>query len=142
MLKPTLLLVEDEEDDVFFFKRTLEKSGASFSIHRASNGAEAIEFIRKCASTDLLPQIIFLDLKMPVLNGFDFLDWLQKQNLASAIPTVVLSGSEQQKDIDRARQLGATDYLVKPIRVFDLNRVLRDVLGFTGVVPVTAGVKP
>jgi len=142
MLKPTLLLVEDEEDDVFFFKRTLEKSGAAFSIHRASNGAEAIEFIRKSAGADSLPQIVFLDLKMPVLNGFDVLTWLQKQTFSASIPMIVLSGSEQQKDIERARQLGATDYLVKPIRVSDLNRVLRDVLGFSGAPPMAAGATP
>jgi CheY-like chemotaxis protein len=123
VLNPILLLVEDD-DDVFFFKRTLSKSGKAFSFHHAPNGSAAIEFIRNAANPELLPQIIFLDLKMPVLNGFDVLDWMQKQRFPRAVPVVILSGSEQQNDMDRARLMGAIDYLVKPVRENDLIRLL------------------
>jgi len=134
--KPTLLLIEDEEDDAFFFRRTFNKSGAAFSVCHVSNGAAAMDYLREAASANSLPRIIFLDLKMPVLNGFDVLSWMQKQAFPAAVPVVVLSGSEQQNDKDRARELGATAYMVKPVAVADFNRILRE------VIPEPAGTAP
>jgi CheY-like chemotaxis protein len=126
--KPILLLVEDEEDDAFFFARTFEQSGADFTVHHVSNGAEAIEFLKKPAVPASFPRIIFLDLKMPISNGFDVLAWMQKQTFPVPIPVVVLSGSEQQNDKDRARALGAADYLVKPLATADFDRVLKKII--------------
>jgi CheY-like chemotaxis protein len=126
---PILLLVEDSEDDAFFFRRSLEKSGMACSVHHATNGAEAVEFLRKAGSSgeQNLPHVIFLDLKMPVLNGFEVLDWIRTQPFASAMQVVVLSGSEHPDDRQRAAELGATDYLVKPVKVSDFHRFLEDV---------------
>ena len=64
---------------------------------------------------------------MPVLNGFEVLDWLQTQTFSNQMRVVVLSGSEHQSDKDRAALLGATDYLVKPVSTSDLDRFLRDI---------------
>jgi len=126
---PTLLLVEDSEDDAFFFKRTLKKSGVTCELHHVINGAEAIEFLQNAASgePEKLPYAIFLDLKMPVLNGFEFLEWKRTQNFSSNIHVIVLSGSDYAPDIERAAGLGASDYLVKPLKVEDLYRYLRDI---------------
>lgn len=127
--KPSVLLVEDSEDDAFFFKRTLQKSGHTCVLHRANNGAEAVEFLQTASTSgsEALPHVIFLDLKMPVLNGFEVLDWLRQQSFASQVRVIVLSGSEQQNDKDRAAELGASDYLVKPVRTGDLDRFLKDI---------------
>ena len=122
--KPVLLLVEDDQDDVYFFERALMKSGAPYAIHHAEDGSAAINFVQKALAEDYLPEIVFLDLKMPVLNGFDVLDWMKRQTFPRPIPVVVLSGSEQPHDKERARQLGAIDYLVKPIKPEDLVRLL------------------
>jgi CheY-like chemotaxis protein len=126
---PSLLLVEDSEDDAFFFRRTLEKSGASCLLHHVLNGAEAVEFLQASGSggNPPLPYAIFLDLKMPVLNGFEVLEWMRTQTFPAPIQVIVLSGSEHQDDRARASDLGATDYLVKPVRVKDLHRFLHDV---------------
>lgn len=127
--KPSLLLVEDSEDDAYFFKRTLQKSGLNCALHRAANGAEAVDFLQSASAkaSPEFPQVMFLDLKMPVLNGFEVLDWLRQQTFADQMRVVVLSGSEHQHDKERAAQLGASDYLVKPIQTGDLNRFLKDV---------------
>jgi CheY-like chemotaxis protein len=127
--KSKLLLVEDSEDDVYFFKRTLQKSGLTCAVHRVANGAEAIDFLRNTSTSSSaeLPRVIFLDLKMPVLNGFEVLDWLQTQPFTPRMRVIVLSGSEHQNDKTRAAQMGATGYLVKPVTISDLNRFLRDV---------------
>jgi CheY-like chemotaxis protein len=126
---PSILLVEDSEDDAFFFKRTLEKSGITCSLHHVCDGAQAVEFLRNALRSDerSLPQTIFLDLKMPVLNGFEVLGWMKTQAFPPSTQVVVLSGSEHPNDKDRAARLGATDYLVKPVKVADLHRLLQDV---------------
>jgi CheY-like chemotaxis protein len=121
---PTVLLVEDDENDVYFFNRRIKQSGLPFQVHRAADGRAAIEFLRSAKASHSLPQAVFLDLKLPVMNGFDVLAWMQKQKFPVPVPAIVLSGSDQQRDMDRAGQLGATDYIVKPIRVADLERFL------------------
>jgi CheY-like chemotaxis protein len=124
---PALLLVEDSEDDAFFFRRAFQKSGAACSLHHVTNGAQAIEFLESASSCDdrNFPFLIFLDLKMPVMNGFEFLEWVRTQTFRCAPQVVVLSGSEHQEDKTRAAQLGATDYLVKPVRAEDIQRFLQ-----------------
>ena len=125
----TLLLVEDSDDDAYFFKRALQKSGAACSLSHVTNGAEAVDFLQNATTSGPkeLPMAIFLDLKMPVLNGFEFLEWMRTQTFASRIHVIVLSGSDYPEDKERVAKLGATDYLVKPVRVEDLHRYLRDV---------------
>ncbi|HUD49325.1 MAG TPA: response regulator [Candidatus Baltobacteraceae bacterium] len=142
MQKQNLLLVEDSEDDAFLFIRTFEKSGTAFGVHHVPNGAEAIEYLRAAAGSDSLPRIVLLDLKMPMVNGFDVLKWLQKQTFSSKVPVVVVSGSVQQEDKDRASQLGAADYLVKPVTVADLRRLLTPVSSDSkDPAPSEAGIK-
>jgi CheY-like chemotaxis protein len=75
---------------------------------------------------------------MPVLNGFEVLKWLRTQTFSSPVHVLVLSGSEQQADKERAFQLGAEEYLVKPVTVEDLQRVLGHVCGATTDAGVSA----
>jgi len=124
---PKILLVEDSEDDAYFFNRTLQRSGVTCAVHHVENGAEAVEFLAKASQSDSgeLPPVMFLDLKMPLLNGFEVLEWLQTQSFRSSIQVIVLSGSEHDADKTRAAELGAADYLVKPVRVGDFHRLLK-----------------
>jgi CheY-like chemotaxis protein len=127
--RPTLLLVEDSDDDAYFFMRAFEKSGAACLLCHVTNGAEAVDFLedaRKSKPQDL-PSVIFLDLKMPLLNGFEFLEWMRTQTFPFSIQVIVLSGSDYPEDKDRAARLGATDYLVKPVKAEDLRRYLQEV---------------
>jgi CheY-like chemotaxis protein len=128
MVTKDLLLVEDSEDDAFFFERTFQESRNSFALHHVQNGAEAIDFLKKAETSNSLPKIVFLDLKMPVLNGFEVLTWLQKQKFAKDLPVVVLSGSSHEADKTKASDLGARDYLVKPLTVENLNRLLKQMV--------------
>ena len=98
-------------------------------VHRVANGAEAIDFLLSSSISNFqeLPKVMFLDLKMPVLNGFEVLDWLQTQTFTSKMRVIVLSGSEHDHDKARAAQMGATDYLVKPVTISDFHRFLADV---------------
>jgi len=134
LTKANLLLVEDSEDDAYFFRRTLQKSRLECVVHHSTNGAEAIDYLQKISASDpeAIPRVMFLDLKMPVLNGFEVLDWLRNQDFAGKMQVIVLSGSEHQSDKERAARLGAKDYLIKPVTTVDLHRFLQ------GVCPVTA----
>ena len=132
-----LLLVEDDEDDAFLFAHTLEKSGLLCSLSHVTDGRLAVEFLQKAAESGdkRLPQTIFLDLKMPVFNGFEFLDWIRKQSFSPSVRVIVLSGSEHETDKQRAAQLGASAYLVKPVKVSDLQRLLHDICSAGNGVP-------
>jgi CheY-like chemotaxis protein len=107
-----ILLVEDTEDDAFFFRRALKKTGIKCEFVQAWNGESAIAMLK--AIQGQYP-LIFLDLKMPHMDGYEVLEWVQKQTFKSKLHIIVLSGSGTAKDAAKARRLGASDYVVKPI---------------------------
>jgi CheY-like chemotaxis protein len=126
--EPSVLLVEDSPDDAYFFNRALRLACVPCSVTHVSNGREAVNLLVVANATGAkLPDVIFLDLKMPVMSGFDVLEWLQQQSFASGLKVFVLSGSNQQDDRVRAQALGASGYLVKPICSEDLSDRLRAV---------------
>lgn len=113
---PFVFLAEDSPDDSFFFERALAKAKVNCSLLRAENGKVAIEMLgRERASSGVWPTLIFLDLKMPVMSGFEVLEWLRLSEVEPFPTVIVLSGSNDHDDIERALTLGAADYLVKPI---------------------------
>jgi CheY-like chemotaxis protein len=114
--QPLVFLAEDSEDDAFFFRRALLKANVGCALLRAENGKVAIEMLgREAAPSGHRPILIFLDLKMPVMSGFEVLEWLRFSGIDPLPKVIVLSGSNDHDDIERALSLGATDYLVKPI---------------------------
>jgi two-component system response regulator len=116
---PTLLVAEDDENDFLFLGLALTKANFVIDLRRVSNGDQAIEYLageNHFADRDAhpLPQLILLDLKMPNADGFDVLIWLRNHDTLKNLPAVVLSNSDNPGDIQQARALGATAYLVKP----------------------------
>jgi CheY-like chemotaxis protein len=114
-----MIIAEDSEDDVFFFRRALEKSGLTTELIVAHNGEEAVKHLAKCdpaLNSDCLPlpNLLLLDLNMPLLNGFDVLAWLKNRPQFNALPVVVFSSSNLEADVLRAKELGADEYAVKP----------------------------
>jgi len=113
------LLVEDTETDAWFIKRALE-SVPDAHLERVKDGQEAMDYLEGNEPyTDRkrypLPDIILLDLKMPRVDGFQFLKWRREKasEEIALVPVVVLSGSNLDKDIREAYTLGANRYLVK-----------------------------
>jgi CheY-like chemotaxis protein len=72
-----------------------------------------------------LPDVVVLDLKMPLMNGLEVLEWIRNESRRPAIPVVMLSGSGLEKDVEEAYRLGADGYFQKPQSVAALNQVLR-----------------
>jgi CheY-like chemotaxis protein len=114
----SLLLVEDSEDDLFFFRRLFAKTGITAALAVATDGQQAINHLaRAMAATNgsqpIMPQLIFLDLKLPLKTGFEVLEWIRKQPELSHVVVVILSSSGEQRDVTKAFELGAQGYLVK-----------------------------
>jgi CheY-like chemotaxis protein len=111
------LLVEDNEDDVFFMERAFRQAGMHNPLHVVHNGEEAINYLsgqNGFANREQypLPDMVFLDLKMPGVNGFEVLKWMREQHLN--MPVAVLTSSPEEIDRKRAKELGADCYLLKP----------------------------
>ena len=120
-LNPRVLLAEDSDDDAYFFERAIRKSGVQCSFVRARNGKIATDLLREAAGKAEIFDLLFLDLKMPVMSGFEVLEWLRSAGLKNVPRVLVLSGSNDHSDRLRAVELGAADYIVKPIAVNDLR---------------------
>jgi CheY-like chemotaxis protein len=113
------LLVEDDPNDVFLMQRAFRKANLAFALHVARDGQEAIEYLTHQgqfadATRFPVPNLILLDLKMPRKNGFETLAWLRQQPGLKRIVALVFSSSREIADINRAYDLGANSYLVKP----------------------------
>jgi CheY-like chemotaxis protein len=114
--KPLLLLVEDSEDDAFFFRDALRRAKLEHELVHVADGHAAVDYLAAAIRGEARrPDLVFLDLKLPGLNGFDVLTWLAGQSPDPALTVFVLSGSEHPTDVARATALGAAGYYVKPI---------------------------
>jgi CheY-like chemotaxis protein len=122
------LLVEDSDDDAYFFARAARQLSAAPEIKRLQDGRTAVNFLQRLqtdAAADFeRPDLIFLDLKLPNFTGFDLLEWLNDNHSELGIPIVVLSGSDHPADVARAKALNASDYLVKPVGRGQLQSLL------------------
>lgn len=115
----TLLWVEDDPDDLLLGERALVKAGFE-KLQITRDGEKAISYLSGMGEfADRrrfpLPSLVLLDLKLPKKSGFEVLSWLRGAEGLKRIPVVVLTSSQERHDIDRAFDLGANAYLVKPV---------------------------
>jgi CheY-like chemotaxis protein len=113
----TILLVEDDHNDVLLIKRAFEKVKIANPIIVMNDGEEAISYLagREPYVERALPMLVLLDLKLPRKSGHEVLEWLRQQQTLKRLPVVVLTASSESSDINRAYDLGANSYLVKPV---------------------------
>jgi CheY-like chemotaxis protein len=115
----TILLVEDDANDVYFMKRAARKAGILDSLHVAQDGQEAMDYLEglgEYANRERfpLPCLVLLDLKLPRVMGFEVLKWMRQQPALRSTIVIVLTSSDLRADVDLAYRLGANSYLVKP----------------------------
>ena len=130
----TILLVEDDENDVFFVQRAMKNAGVLNPIQIASDGQQAIDYFQgtgKFADREEfpLPYLVLLDLKLPRVMGLDVLKWIRQQPGVAAI-VVILSSSKEEADVTTAYRLGANGYLVKPAEASQLNDMAKSIKDF------------
>ena len=114
-----ILLVDDNEDDVFLMERALQAAQISNPVRILEDGREAINYLAghgQYADREKfpLPAIVFLDLKLPFKSGHEVLQWIRSQPQLETLVVVVLTSSNEPSDLKRAYGLGANSYLVKP----------------------------
>jgi CheY-like chemotaxis protein len=117
----SILLAEDDENDVFFVERAFKQAQINNPLNRVCDGEDAIAYLKGdgiYAQREKypLPYLLLADLKMPRKNGFEVIQWVRQQTGLRRLPIVVLTSSREGPDIDRAYELGANTYLVKPVK--------------------------
>ena len=129
-----ILLVEDNPDDLDLAMIALRKGKVVNSIHVARDGEEALDFLF-CRgafserSFETPPKVVLLDLKLPKLTGLEVLQALRKEPRTKLLPVVVLTSSNQQRDLVESYQLGVNSYIQKPVDFTQFQKVIQD-LGF------------
>lgn len=112
----SILLADDDPNDVLLLKRALRHAGFSSPVLDVSNGMKAVEYLRsaleKGRATDV-PVLVILDMNMPMMSGSEVLAWIRGEPRLSKLPVVILSQLDNSADINRAHHLGANSYLVK-----------------------------
>lgn len=124
-----VLLVDDDKICNFITEATLNRLGVTEQIHAVLNGKEALEYINHMLTGDrLLPDVILLDLNMPLMNGFQFIESFRKLDFPKKeeIKIVVLTSSENPEDIVEVKKLGVDHYLTKPIKENKLLEILEN----------------
>src|SRR5215472_6489641 len=109
-----ILLAEDDKNDIFLMRRAFDSAGFLNPLFIVHDGQEAIHYMEgtsQFAERDKypLPGLLLLDLKMPLMDGFDVLAWLRSHHEFDTLPVVVLSSSRHKLDIDKSRELGVYD---------------------------------
>jgi CheY-like chemotaxis protein len=115
-----ILVVDDNDDDVMLVRRGFEKAGLRQRIVALPSGMDAIAYLKgdypyTDRSTYPLPDLVLLDIKMRGTDGFEVLRWIRQQWQFSDLCVVMLTSSDQIRDVNRAYQLGANSFLVKPL---------------------------
>jgi CheY-like chemotaxis protein len=126
----TILAAEDQESASVLLKLAFEAAGLPYRLVIVDDGKCAVDYLSgKPPYNDRakhpLPGMVLLDLKMPRMDGFDVLAWLRESKEFAGLPAVVLSCSSRESDIQRARELGAREYLVKPLGYWELRVMLK-----------------
>ncbi|TAN65938.1 MAG: response regulator [Methylobacter sp.] len=112
-----ILLLEDEPSDAYLVKMALKEGRVLAHLHHVVDGREGLDFLNKTEkyADAPRPDLIFLDLNMPRMSGCEFLVAIKADERFKAIPVVVLTTSDVEKDVVRSYQLGATSYITKPV---------------------------
>jgi CheY-like chemotaxis protein len=125
-----ILLAEDNADDVFLLQQAFKKAGVDSRLHLAADGAEALAYLKgegrysdRAASP--FPDVLLLDLNMPRMNGFEVLEWVRGHPQWGGLIVHVLTTSVREVDVQRAYDLRANSYVVKPSRVDELVQFVR-----------------
>ena len=119
-----ILLVDDDSIDRELFKEAVKESEFPITVEEFINGKELLSYLKTCSQ---YPDIIFLDLNMPIMDGRETLDVLKKSEKLRVIPVFILSTSSSQQDIYESYQNGANLFLVKPPNFDSLARTVKSI---------------
>jgi CheY-like chemotaxis protein len=124
-----VLYVEDEKYDALFMSKAFDGAGLGASLQVVTDGRQAINYLAGKAGYEdrakyPLPAVVLLDLKLPLVSGFEVLRWIREQPEFKALPVVIFSSSARDEDRIKARELGANAYMEKPGSLMELPAVV------------------
>lgn len=134
-----ILHVEDNPDDVMLMNLAFNRAGIAAKLQVVSDGDEAIAALENGAFAGGPPVCVLLDVKLPRVSGLEVLAWIRNQPHLRRLPVILLTSSSQTADINRAYDLGANSFLVKPPDLDSLTQLVRTVAHYwvqTNVRPV------
>ena len=125
-----ILSAEDEETDRFILGLAFKRASLPHALATVCDGGECVDYLSGAGTfadraLHPLPVLLLLDLKMPCMHGFEVLEWIATRPEFKDMPVVVLSSSSDESDIQKARQLGARDYFVKPHSIDEWVKILQ-----------------
>ena len=128
--KHTILLVDDSQNDRFLLRAAFEKAKSSCQLYEVHNGEEAVAYLKGEATYSdrvkyPLPTLMLLDLNMPMIDGFGVLAWVRAQEFLKRLTIVVMTASTRTEDLERAFDLGANSFIIKPARFDELIDTIR-----------------
>ncbi|MBT1703992.1 response regulator [Chryseosolibacter indicus] len=126
-MKKNILLIDDDKIFNFLSEKTIASLGLANEIHFASNGKQALELLEKCKTGEMQkPDIIFLDLNMPIMNGYEFFEAFLAMDLPNKhlITIVILTSSADPKDIQKTKEMGIKYYFNKPLSRDEIKRLI------------------
>src|SRR6266571_5037895 len=118
-----ILLIEDNPNDAELTERALRKSELGARLALARDGAEALEYL---LSGRPRPRVVFLDLKLPKIDGIEVLRRVRADDRTRSIPVVVLTSSQEERDVSECYQLGVNSYVVKPVEFDKFYQAVSD----------------
>lgn len=134
----TVLLVEDDLNDIFLVKRAFKMAQLQNPLQVVTDGEEAVHYLGgqgKYADRDAfpLPRLIVMDIAMPRMTGFDVLNWIKHDGVLRRIPVIIVSSSDRPQDINRAYELGANAYMVKPMNFRAVEHLFQSITHYWGL---------
>ena len=126
----SVLLIEDNLIEIMKMERTILSLGLKHTVNVANNGEEALEILEDALRW---PDLILLDLNMPRISGLEFLSILKNNEQLRHIPTVILTTSDNQKDIEECYRIGVSGYIVKPLKYNDYIDKIQNVLSYWSI---------
>ncbi len=121
-----ILLVEDDPDHEALAIRALRKANVANEIEVAHDGAEAVEYVNAAANgAKPMPQLVLLDLKLPKVDGLEVLRNIRAAEKTALLPVVVLTSSDEERDIVSSYRLGVNSYIRKPVNFTDFAEATR-----------------
>jgi CheY-like chemotaxis protein len=134
----TVLLVENDLNDVFLVKRAFKMASLQTPLQIVTDGREAIHYLRgegkySDRHAHPLPKLIVMDINMPRLTGFEVLEWIKHDLLLRRIPVIIVSSSESPEDINRAYELGANAYMIKPVDYRQVEHLFASITHYWGL---------
>jgi CheY-like chemotaxis protein len=142
--EPAILLVDDNPHDVVLLRLAFRRVGIIDPIKLVKDGTEAVRYLKGDGIyTDRhaypTPTLMLLDLNMPQTSGFDVLRWVRAQPTLSQMMVVVMTGSKESEDVQRAYELGANSYLIKPTKFSDLVKITQSLKAYCSTPGSTPG---